>query len=392
MVFCLTSEGEMVKKMVREFVEKEVKPVAAEIDEKREFPREILGKMGPLGLMGMLTPVKYGGAEMDYLSFTVSVEELARGSATVAAVMMVHNCLCSSVINNFGSDKLKEKFLGDLATGRKIGALALTEEHAGSRLDIIDSRAIKTDEGYVLRGAKKYVLNGAEADVFIVFARVTPRGGGGLSAFLVERGVKGLEIGKPMGTMGLHGAGVASINFKGLVVPEENLLGGSGKGFEIAAYAWDNLKIGVAAMALGISEAAFEESVLYVNQRKQFGQVIGRFQAVQEMIAEMATKIEAARYLTYAVADKRSRGEKIRREAAMAKFFTAEAATEIAKKAIKLHGGYGYIKDFPVERFARDAWATRIMADPPQVQKALIADEILGYEEYKTLKLVEGAK
>ncbi|MFQ5710734.1 MAG: acyl-CoA dehydrogenase family protein [Candidatus Geothermarchaeales archaeon] len=379
MAFSLTSEQQMIKAMVKEFAEKEIKPIAAQIDRDREFPRETIKKMAPLGLLGMSTPQKYGGAGADFVSFVVAVEEVSRCCSSTAALMVVHNAFVCSVIDRYGTDEQKRAFLTPLARGERLGAYGLTESASGSEIGAVQTRARLSGEGYAVDGSKRFVIGGGEADTYIVFAKTGERDG--ISAFIAERGLEGLSFGRPERMLGVRATSTAPLYLNDCLIPKENLLGDVGEGIEIARVGLDNLRLGIAAQAVGIAQAALERCVEYANERVQFGQPIGRFQAVQRMIVDMATETEAARSLVYRCAALRDRGEDFRKEASMAKLFASSAAVRATKNAIRVHGGYGYMRDYPLERLARDARVTAIYGDPSEIQRNVIAKVLLGYED-----------
>ncbi len=378
MSFTLTPEQEMVQKMVREFSENEIKPLAAEVDEKAEYPAELLKKLSELGLFGMLAPAKYDGAETDYVSFVVSIEELAKACASTAVKVSIHNVLACYPISKYGTEDQKEKYLRDLAVGKKIGGMGATETVSGSNFNEILTTVKKENDAFILNGRKDYVVNCLDAEVFIVSGKDSD---GKISVFIVDRDMEGVIIGKKKGLMGLRAAGTASLTLDSVKVPKENLLGEEGKGEKILTDSWEKMKLAISAVAVGIAQAAFEESVNYANQRVQFGQVIGKFQAIQEKIADMAIKIEAARCLLYNLAKEIEKRRGVEKELNILKVFSSTIAVETAKASIRVYGGYGYIKDNPLERFTRDAWGTRIIATPITKLKALIAENILGYRK-----------
>lgn len=378
MDFGLTREQEMIRKMVREFAQKEVKPLAAEIDETEEFPWENVRKMSRYGLMGIPFEVKYGGAGGDYLSYILAVEELSKVCATTGVILSAHTSLCCGCIYENGNEMQREKYLVPLCKGDLIGAFALTEPNAGTDASGQQTTAVLENDHYVINGSKIFITNGATADIFIVFA-MTDRSKGvkGISAFIVEKDREGFSVGKVEEKLGIRASSTAELIFENCRIPKENLLSAEGKGFGIAMKTLDGGRIGIAAQALGIAEGALEESVKYMKERKQFGKPIARNQGMQWMIADMDTKVEAARNLVYKAVWKKENGQNYSMDAARAKLYAAEVAMEITTKAIQIFGGYGYTKEYPVERMFRDAKITEIYEGTSQVQKMVIAAGVL---------------
>ncbi len=378
MDFGLTREQEMIRKMVREFAQKEVKPLAAEIDETEEFPWENVRKMSRYGLMGIPFEVKYGGAGGDYLSYILAVEELSKVCATTGVILSAHTSLCCGCIYENGNEMQREKYLVPLCKGDLIGAFALTEPNAGTDASGQQTTAVLENDHYVINGSKIFITNGATADIFIVFA-MTDRSKGvkGISAFIVEKDREGFSVGKVEEKLGIRASSTAELIFENCSIPRENLLSAEGKGFGIAMKTLDGGRIGIAAQALGIAEGALEESVKYMKERKQFGKPIARNQGMQWMIADMDTKVEAARNLVYKAVWKKENGQNYSMDAARAKLYAAEVAMEITTKAIQIFGGYGYTKEYPVERMFRDAKITEIYEGTSQVQKMVIAAGVL---------------
>ncbi|WDU82321.1 acyl-CoA dehydrogenase [Caloramator sp. Dgby_cultured_2] len=378
MEFTLTKEQELMKEMLQKFVENEVKPIAAEVDEKEIFPMETVKKMAKLGLMGIPFPREVGGAGGDFLSYILAVEEISKACATTGVILSAHTSLCCWPIYNFGTEEQKKKYLPTLLKGEKIGAFALTEPNAGTDAASQQTTAKLEGDYYILNGSKVFITNGGYADIFIVFA-MTDRSKGtkGISAFIVEKGFEGFEIGKIEEKMGIRGSSTAELIFKDCKVPKENLLGQEGKGFSIAMATLDGGRIGIAAQALGIAEGALEEAVKYMKERKQFGKPLSSFQGLQWYIAEMATKVEAAKLLVYKAAWKKEKGLPISLDASMAKLFASETAMEVTTKAVQIFGGYGYTRDYPVERMMRDAKITEIYEGTSEVQKMVISAHVL---------------
>jgi acyl-CoA dehydrogenase len=368
-----SEEQEMMRKMVRDFAEKEIAPFVPRM-EQGEFPREILRKMGELGLMGIPVPEKYGGAEMDFVSYIIAINEISRVSATVGVILSVHTSVGTNPILYFGNDEQKQRFLPKLASGEKLAAFCLTEAGSGSDAKSMKSRAVKKGDHYVINGSKMFITNGGEADVYIVFASTNPElGSNGISAFIVEKNSPGLVIGKDEHKMGLHGSRTVQLSFEDMIVPVENLLGQEGEGFKIAMANLDVGRIGIAAQALGIAEAALGAAVEYAKERQQFGKPIAAQQGIGFKLADMATNVEAARLLLYRAADLRAQGMKCGMEASIAKLFASKTAVETATEAIQVFGGYGYTEDYPVERYFRDAKVTEIYEGTSEIQRIVIS-------------------
>lgn len=368
-----SEEQEMMRKMVRDFAENEIAPFVERM-EKGEFPREILRKMGELGLMGIPVPEKYSGAEMDFVSYIIAINEISRVSATVGVILSVHTSVGTNPILYFGNDEQKQRFLPKLASGEYLAAFCLTEAGSGSDAKSMKSRAVKKGDHYVINGSKMFITNGGEADVYIVFASTNPElGSNGISAFIVEKNSPGLVIGKDEHKMGLHGSRTVQLTFEDMRVPVENLLGQEGEGFKIAMANLDVGRIGIAAQALGIAEAALDAAVNYAKERQQFGKPIAAQQGIGFKLADMATNVEAARLLLYRAADLRAQGLKCGMEASIAKLFASKTAVETAIEAIQVFGGYGYTEDYPVERYFRDAKVTEIYEGTSEIQRIVIS-------------------
>jgi len=374
----LNEQQKMIQKMVREFAEKEVAPVAAELDKKAEYPKKILEKMAKLGLLGIIIPTEYGGAGLDTISYAIVIEEISRKCASTGVITSVHNSLVSWPIMKYGTDEQKKKYLPILAKGEKIGAFAGTEPNAGSDLGAMQTTAVLKGDKYIINGDKTFITSGSEAGILIVFA-VTDKSAGskGISAFIVENTFKGFKVGSIFDKMGINANHVSELVFEDMEVPKENLLGKEGEGFKIALSTLDGGRIGIGAQAVGIAQACLDESIEYSKQRQQFGRPISKFQAIQWMIADMATRIEAARLLVYNAAYKKDKGERISKEAAMAKLFASETAVEAAIKAVQIHGGYGYTKEYTVERLFRDSKITEIYEGTSEVQRLVISSNLL---------------
>ena len=378
----LTEEQEMVRRMARDFAQREVAPIAAELDEKGEVPFENIRKMGQLGLLGLTAPEEYGGGGADTVSYVLAVEEIARACASTAVVMAVQNSLVNYPLARFGTEEQKRRYLTPLARGEKIGAYALTEPEAGSDAAAIRTRAVREGDEYVINGTKHFITNGSFADIILLFASTDPsKGHRGISAFLVERGTPGFSVGKEENKMGIRATSTCELIFRDCRVPVANRLGEEGQGFKIALSALDAGRIGIGAQAVGIAQAAYEAALEYAKARVQFGQPIAKFQAIQWMLADMATRIEAARLLVYKAAlakdEAEKRGARYSKEAAMAKLFASETASWATDLAIQIHGGYGYMKEYPVERYYRDARITRIYEGTNEIQRIVIANSIL---------------
>ena len=378
MNFQLTREQELVRQMVREFAMNEVKPIAAEIDETERFPMENVEKMAKLGMLGIPFAKEYGGAGGDTLSYIIAVEELSKACGTTGVIVSAHTSLCASLIEQFGTKEQKEKYLVDLASGKKLGAFGLTEPGAGTDAAGQQTVAVLDGDHYILNGSKIFITNGGVADTFIIFA-MTDRSKGtrGISAFIVEKEFEGFSIGKKEEKLGIRASSTTELVMSNCIVPKENLIGQEGKGFGIAMKTLDGGRIGIAAQALGIAEGAFEEAVAYMKERKQFGKPLAAFQGLQWMIAEMDTKIEAARHLVYKAAWLKDNKLPYSVDAARAKLYAAEVAMDVTTKAVQIFGGYGYTKEYPVERMMRDAKITEIYEGTSEVQKMVISGNAL---------------
>ena len=378
MDFSLTKQQELFLQMIREFAEKEVKPLAAEIDETERFPKETVDKMAKLGIMGIPFPAEYGGAGGDNIMYSMAVEELSRVCGTTGVIVSAHTSLCAAPIYEFGTPEQKEKYLTKLATGEWIGAFGLTEPNAGTDASAQQTMAVKDGDNYILNGSKIFITNGGEAQVYVIFAMTDKSAGTrGISAFIVERGFPGFSIGKKEKKMGIRASATTELIFENCIVPKENLLGQEGKGFGIAMKTLDGGRIGIAAQALGIAQGAMDETVKYVKERKQFGRSIGQFQNTQFQLADLQTRIQAARLLVRSAAFKKDRKLPFSADAAMAKLFAAETAMDMTTKAVQFHGGYGYTREYPVERMMRDAKITEIYEGTSEVQRMVISSALL---------------
>lgn len=374
MDFSFTEEQTMFRDMVRDFAQNEIQPLAHQLDEEARFPYEIIDKMKDLGLLGINTPEEYGGAGVDDTSLILAIEEIARACSSTAVTIAVHHSVVQEPIVHFGNEAQKQKFLLPLATGEKLGAFALTEPNAGSDAGSIATVAVKEGDMYRLNGSKMFITNGSVAGIYLV-AAITDRSKGsrGLSVFIVERETPGLTVGKKENKMGLRASDTTSLSFEDCLVPAENILGAEGDGFKILMKTLDGSRIGVAAQAVGIAKAAFDASKLYASERQQFGKPINRLQAIQFMLADMATEIDAAELLTYRAAYLKENNKKISKAASMAKVFATEMVQRVAYKAVQIHGGYGYIKEYDVERYYRDARVTSIYEGTSEIQRLVIA-------------------
>jgi len=379
MDFSLTEDQQMFQKMVREFAQKELEPIAAQLDEEARFPTESYKKMAELGLFGVTIPEKYGGSGGDSVHLAIAVEEIARACGSTSTIYLASLSLACYPIYKFGTEEQKQRFVVPLAKGKKLACFALTESGAGSDVVALQTTARRQGNGYSLDGTKVFITNGAEADIAVAFATVDKSlRHRGITAFVVEKGTPGFSVGKKEHKLGVRASSTTELVFESCQVPMENRLGNEGEGFKIAMAAIDSSRISVAAQAVGIARAAFDTSLKYAQERQQFGQPIAKFQAIQWMLVDMATYIDAAQLLTYRAAYLKNQGLPFVKEAAMAKLFAAEAAMSITTKAIQIHGGYGYTKDYPVERYFRDAKITEIYEGSSEMQRMTIGKGILG--------------
>ncbi len=380
MNFDFTPEQSAIKKMIQEFANSEVKPYAGDSDKQEIFPEVQIKKLSKLGIMGMSIPEKYGGAELDNVSQTIIMEELSRVCSATAVTMGAHTSLTCCPLVNYGTEEQKQMFLPKLA-GDYLGAFALTEPNAGSDAVNVQTTAVKEGDEYIINGNKIFITNGGKADI-INFVATTDRGAkhNGLSLFTIEtKKTQGFFVGKKEDKLGLRGSDTSELIFQDMKVPKENLIGGKeGCGFKIAMDVFNSGRIGIGIQGVGIAQAAFDECLKYVNEREQFEKKLYKFQAIQFMLSEMATKIDAARLLCYRAAYLKDRGRRYVKEAAMAKLYGSEVAVDVTRKAIQIHGGYGYTKDYPLERFYRDAKVTEIYEGTSEIQKLVIAAELLG--------------
>lgn len=378
MDFMLTEQQQMMKKLFAEFAEKEVKPLAAEIDEEERFPRETVEKMKACKMLGIPYSREYGGAGADYLCYILAVEELSKKCGTTGVVLSAHTSLGTWPIVQFGTPEQKEKYLPDLCTGKKLAAFGLTEPNAGTDAAGQQTTAVKDGDDYILNGTKIFITNAGEADVYIIFAMTDKtKGTHGISAFIVEKGMPGFTVGQHEKKLGIRGSATSELIFNNVRLSKDHLLGQEGKGFKIAMMTLDGGRIGIAAQALGIAQGAIDEVVPYVKSRKQFGRPISKFQNTQFQLADMQTKVDAARWLVYDAAMKKEKGLPYSVEAAKAKLFASEVSMEVTTKAIQLMGGYGYTRDYPVERMFRDAKITEIYEGTSEVQRMVISGAML---------------
>lgn len=376
MHFQLTEEQQMMRKMVRDFAQKEIAPFVPMM-EQGVFPSEVLEKMGVLGLMGIPIPAKYGGAEMDFISYILAINEISKVSATTGVILAVHTSVGTNPILYFGTEEQKKKYVPKLATGEYLGAFALTEPGAGSDAGSLKSRAVKQGNHYVINGSKVFITNGGEADTYIVFASTDLEAGTrGISAFIVEKDTPGLIIGKDEHKMGLYGSRTVQLTFEDMKVPVGNLLGEEGQGFKVAMSNLDVGRIGIGAQALGIAEAALECAAAYAKERYQFGKPIAMQQGLGFKLADMATSVEAARLLVYRAASLRAQGLPCSKEASIAKLFASKTAVDVTTEAIQVFGGYGYTKEYPVERFFRDAKICEIYEGTSEIQRLVISRQL----------------
>ncbi|UCZ53055.1 acyl-CoA dehydrogenase [Bacillus shivajii] len=378
MELTFTEEQEMMRKMVRQFAEEQVAKAVPHMEETDEFPKDIIKAMGELGLMGIPIPEKYGGSEMGFTSYILAIHELSRVSATVGVILSVHTSVATNPILYFGTEEQKQRYIPKLATGENLGAFALTEPGSGSDAGSLKTTAEKKGDHYILNGSKVFITNGGEADVYIAFAKTEPeKGSKGISAFIIDKDTPGFSVGAKEKKMGLHGSNTTQLSFDDAKVPAENLLGKEGEGFKIALYNLNAGRIGIAAQALGIAEGALEAATAYAKERKQFGKPIGAQQGLGFKLANMATKVESARLLIYQAASMKEAGISCNKEASMAKLFASQAAMDVTTEAIQVFGGYGYTKEYPVERYFRDAKVTQIYEGTSEIQKIVISKELL---------------
>jgi len=378
MDFTLSKEHEMARTLFRDFAEKEVKPLAQEVDETEQFPTGTVVKMKKLGFMGIPVPKEYGGQGCDTLTYAMCVEELSKVCGTTGVIVSAHTSLCAEPIKKFGTDEQKQKYLIPLANGEKLGAFGLTEPGAGTDAAGQQTKAIPDGDDYIINGSKIFITNGKEADIYVIFAMTDKsKGTKGITAFILEKGTPGFTFGTKEKKMGIRGSSTYELIFTDCRVPKTNMLGQEGKGFGIAMTTLDGGRIGIAAQALGLAAGALESTIAYVKERKQFGRTIAQFQNTQFQIADMSMKVEAARLLVYKAAIAKDTQKKFSLEAAMAKLYASEVAMEVTTKAVQLHGGYGYTREYDVERMMRDAKITEIYEGTSEVQRMVISAAVL---------------
>lgn len=377
MNFSLTKEHEMIRKVVREFAENEIKPLAPKYDKSGEFIWDIVKKMKALNLFGLTVPKEYGGAGVDTISYSIAVEEISRVDGATGLTVAAHNSLCTAHIYEFGNEEQRRKYVVPLAKGEKIGAWGLTEPNAGSDAAATQTTAVEDRDEWVLNGSKVFITHGSVADVAVIMAMTDKeKKARGISAFIVEKGTSGFSSGTVEDKLGLRGSDTAELVLENCRVPKENLLGRRGEGFFAVLKILDGGRISIGAMALGIAQGALDESIKYAKEREQFGKPIGKFQAIQWMLADMATEIDAARLLVYKASFLKDQGKKFTKEASIAKLYASEVGMRAATKAIQIHGGYGYTKDYPVERFFRDVKLCEIGEGTSEIQRLVIAREL----------------
>ncbi|MCD5411076.1 MAG: acyl-CoA dehydrogenase [Clostridiales bacterium] len=378
MDFKLSNEHKLLRTMYREFAEVEVKPLAEEVDETEEFPVETVKKLARYGFMGIPIPKKYGGAGADNLAYAMAVEELSKVCGTTGVIVSAHTSLCAVPILEHGTEEQKQKYLIPLAKGEKLGAFGLTEANAGTDAAAQQTTAVLDGEHYILEGNKIFITNAGQADIYVIMAMTDKsKGNRGISAFIVEAGTEGFTIGKKESKMGIRGSATCELIFENCKIPKNNLLGRVGKGFGIAMKTLDGGRIGIAAQALGLAQGALDETVTYTKERVQFGRAISKFQNTQFQLATMDMKTEAARLLVYKAAFYKDSKMSYSKEAAMAKLYASEISMEVTSQAIQLHGGYGYTREYPVERMHRDAKITEIYEGTSEVQRMVISAHLL---------------
>lgn len=374
----LTGEQKLLEKSVREFAESEVRPLAKELDETGHFPRELFQKAAELGLTGVAFPEEEGGAGFDHIAYTIVIEEISRCCASTGVILSVQNSLFCDPIHRYGTDEQKKKFLVPFTRGEKIGCYALTEPQAGSNAAALQTKAVRKGDRYVINGTKAWITNGGVADAAIAYVNTDPpKGEKGITALVVEKGTPGFQVGKEEKKLGINATACSELVFTDCEVPESNRIGKEGEGYKVALSTLDGGRIGIAAQATGIAQGAFEAALKWSQERMAFGRPIAQFQAIQFMLADMATELDAARLLVRQAAWKQDSGARFSLEAATAKLFASEMATRVAHKAIQIHGGYGYSKEYPVERAYRDARITEIYEGTSEIQRLVIASWVL---------------
>jgi len=378
MNFELTETQQLIRETSRKFAVERVAPTSIERDEKEEFPHDLVKELGELGFMGMMVPEKWGGSGLDSVSYAIAVEEISRVDASLGVIMSVNNSLVCYGINQYGTDEQRERFLLDLAAGKKLGAFALSEPEAGSDASNQRTTAKKNGDSYILNGTKNWITNGSTANVVLVMAATDKtKGSKGISAFIVEKGIPGFNIAKKERKLGIRSSDTVSLSFEDCEVPEENRIGAEGEGFRFAMKTLEGGRIGIGAQALGIAQGSLDASLRYSKERKAFDHPISNFQAIQFKLADMATNVEAARMLVYRAAALKDEGKPFGKEAAMAKLFASRIAVNAALEAIQVHGGYGYVQEYLVERYLRDAKITEIYEGTSEIQRIVISRALL---------------
>jgi alkylation response protein AidB-like acyl-CoA dehydrogenase len=374
-----TDEQQMIRRMARDFADKELLPTAAHYDEAQEFPHELWQKMGQLGLMGLVIPEEWGGAGVDTLSYVLALEEIARGNPALSTAMSVNNSLACYGIWKFGTEEQKQRYLIPRASGQKLGGYALSEPGSGSDAVNMQTSARHEGDEYILNGSKMFITSGQSGQIFLVFAvthKEAPKPADRITCFIVEKGMPGFKVGKKLDKLGMRASDTTELIFEDCVILASNVLGQPGSGFRVALQLLDGGRIGIATQAVGIAQAAYEFALKYATERQQFGQKIFDFQAIQFMLADMATRLEASRLLVHRAASLRDAGVPCGREASMAKLFSSETAMWVTTKAVQIFGGYGYIKEYPVERYFRDAKVTEIYEGTSEIQRMVIAKSL----------------
>lgn len=378
-LFLLNDHQKMILETARDFATKQIAPVAHELDQTGRFPKELVQQLGEMGFMGMMVPEEHGGAGLDSLSYAIAMEVISSACASTGVIMSVNNSLVCAPIEKYGSAEQKKKFLEPLASGKKLGCFALSEPGNGSDAVALRTVAKRDGDHYIINGTKNWITNGKEADVCVFFATIDKeKGAKGVCAFIVEKGTPGFSVGKVEEKLGIHASSTTQLMFDNVRLPVSQLLGEEGQGFKIAMWTLDGGRIGIAAQAVGIASAALEAAKKFAREREAFGAPIGKLQGIQWHIADMATKVDAARLLTWRAAMKKDQGDKYTREAAMAKLFASEAATWVANKGLQVHGGYGYVIEYPAERHYRDAKITEIYEGTSEIQRIVIGRTELG--------------
>jgi alkylation response protein AidB-like acyl-CoA dehydrogenase len=376
--FELSEEYQMIRRMVRDFAEKEIAPRAEEIDETDVFPEDLFRRMGELGILGLPFPEAYGGSGGDYMSLVIALEEIARVSGSMALILDAHTSLCCEPIYLFGTEEQRKKYLGPLARGEWIGAFGLTEPQAGSDAGATRTRAVRDGDAWVINGQKIFITNGSVADVLVITAKTDPAAGTrGISSFIIEKDTPGFQVGRDEKKMGLKGSVTSELFFEDCRIPLDNLLGQENRGFKQFLTTLDAGRVAISAMAVGLAQGAFERALAYAQERKQFGQPIAEFQAIQWMLADSATEIEAARLLVHRAAWLKEQGQRFTKEAAMAKLFATETSERVCRRAIQIHGGYGYVREYEVERMYRDQRLCAIGEGTNEIQRLVIARHLL---------------